>query len=550
MTKSVYVLAPEALVGKSAIALGAIESFAAQREKVGVFRPVLRTEGIDTTLETLLETADTGQSYDQAYGVRYADVRQDPDAAITTIIGRFDALKGSYDRIVILGSDFADVIEPIEFSFNVQIAANLNSPALLVLSGRGNTPTDLRHAVDFCLKEIKRQYVTPLGVVAIGLDADYLDEYDQALASLDVPMTMTVPGVVSSLAEMPADFVSIVDNTESHIRTPLMFQYELMTRAAADKRTIVLPEALEPRILNSAAILLQHNIANLILLGDKTAIEAKAAELGADISGAKIQDPTDPTLVESFAVEYAKLRAHKGMTLEKARETLTDLSYFGTMMIHMGMADGMVSGAVHTTANTIRPSLEFIKTKPGVAIVSGYFLMCLPDRVYVFADCAVNPNPSASDLADIGLASANTAESFEIEPKVALLSYSTGTSGTGPDVDMVAEATRLLRERAPELPVEGPIQFDAAVDPVVAKTKLPGSKVAGHATVFIFPNLNTGNTTYKAVQRTANAVAIGPILQGLRKPVNDLSRGSLVADIINTVAITAIQAQADPAVAF
>jgi len=550
MTNSVYVLAPEALVGKSAIALGAIEAFSNAGKKVGVFRPIMRTEGHDTTLDTLLETADTGQSYEQAYGVRYAEVREDPEAAITAIIGRFQTIKDSFDAIVILGSDYSDVIESIEFSLNAQIAANLNSPALLVVSGRGKYPKDLRHAVDFCLREITRQCVTPLGVVAIGLDADFIYDYDQALANLDVPLKVTVPGAVSSLTPMPADFVDVVERTQSNVRTPLMFQYELMTQAKADKRTIVLPEALEPRILTSASILLKQDIVNLILLGDETEIQAKAAELGVDISKAKVQDPSDPALLEKFAEEYAKLRAHKGMTIEKARETLNDLSYFGTMMIHMGMADGMVSGAVHTTANTIRPSLEFIKTKPGVAIVSGYFLMCLTDRVLVFADCAVTPNPTASNLADIGLASAQTAKSFGIEPRVALLSYSTGTSGTGPDVDRVAEGTRLLRERAPELPVEGPIQFDAAIDPVVAKTKLPGSPVAGHATVFIFPDLSTGNTTYKAVQRTANALAIGPVLQGLRKPVNDLSRGSLVADIVNTVAITAIQAQADPAVPF
>jgi phosphate acetyltransferase len=238
------------------------------------------------------------------------------------------------------------------------------------------------------------------------------------------------------------------------------------------------------------------------------------------------------------------------MTLDRARQTLTDLSYFATMMIHFGMADGMVSGAIHTTANTIRPSLEFIKTKPGVALVSGYFLMCLPDQVLVFADCAVNPNPSAAQLADIAQASADTARSFEIAPRVALLSYSTAGSGSGPDVDLVTEATELLQTKAPDLPVAGPIQFDAAVDQAVAATKLPGSKVAGHATVFVFPDLDSGNITYKAVQRTAHTLALGPVLQGLRKPVNDLSRGALVDDIVNTVAITAIQAQSDPPAQF
>ena len=548
MTQSVYILAPEALVGKSAIALGAIEAFAKSGQKVGVFRPIVRAEH-DTTLETMLEATDNGQTYESGFGATYNDVREDTEGAITAIIDKFQAIKPDYDTIVILGSDFSDVIGPIEFALNAQIAANLNSPAILVISGRGKFPVDLHHAIDFCLREITDQCVTPLGVVATGLDADYLADYNKELRGIDLPVVVALPGAVASMATMPPDFVEKAAQAKSDVRTPLRFQYELMKQAQSDTRTIVLPESNDERVLRSAAIILQRKIANLILLGDPAEVRNHARALNLDLSAATIQDPTDPVLVERFAQEYAKLRAHKGMTIEKARETLKDLAYFGTMMIHMGLADGLVSGAIHTTANTIRPALEFIKTKPGVAIVSGYFLMCLPDRVLVFADCAVNPNPTPQNLADIGLASAETAVSFGIEPRVALLSYSTGTSGFGPDVDRVAEATRLLRERAPELPVEGPIQFDAAIDPVVAKTKLPGSPVAGHATVFVFPDLDTGNTTYKAVQRTANALAIGPILQGLKKPVNDLSRGALVDDIVNTIAITAIQAQADPAVA-
>ncbi|MFZ2164581.1 MAG: phosphate acetyltransferase, partial [Propionibacteriaceae bacterium] len=268
----------------------------------------------------------------------------------------------------------------------------------------------------------------------------------------------------------------------------------------------------------------------------------RANQNGWGLDDVTIVDPTDPELVEKFAEEYARLRAHKGVTVEQAREKLKDLSYFGTMMVHFGMADGMVSGAINTTANTIRPSLEFIKTRPGVKVVSGAFLMCLADRVVVYADCAVNPDPSAEELADIAISSAETAEAFGIEPRVAMLSYSTGTSGFGADVDKVRTATEIVRGRRPDLALEGPIQFDAAVDPDVARTKLPNSPVAGKATVFIFPDLNTGNNTYKAVQRSSGAVAVGPVLQGLNKAVNDLSRGATVDDIVNTVAITAIQA--------
>ncbi|GGL89708.1 phosphate acetyltransferase [Nakamurella endophytica] len=332
------------------------------------------------------------------------------------------------------------------------------------------------------------------------------------------------------------------DVARSGVVTPLMFQYQLLERARADRRHIVLPEGDDDRILTATATLLRLGVARLTLLGDETAIRARASALGMDISEAAVVSPDDPELVERFAAEYTRLRAAKGMTLQRARETVRDVSYFGTMMVHLGLADGMVSGATHTTAHTIRPSFEIIKTAPGTAIVSSVFLMCLTDRVLVYGDCAVNPDPTAEQLADIAVSSAATAARFGIEPRVALLSYSTGTSGGGADVDKVRAATDLVKRARPDLLVEGPIQYDAAVDAGVARSKLPGSAVAGRATVLIFPDLNTGNNTYKAVQRSAGAVAIGPVLQGLNKPVNDLSRGALVADIVNTVAITAIQA--------
>jgi phosphate acetyltransferase len=341
-----------------------------------------------------------------------------------------------------------------------------------------------------------------------------------------------------------AALLAAINVSASDVRTPLMFEYQLVERARADRQRIVLPESEDDRILEAAAILLRRGVANLILLGDETKVRARASALGLDLDEASIVSPLDPELVEIFAAAYAEARAHKGMTLERARDIVTDISYFGTMMVHLGMADGMVSGAVNTTAHTIRPGLEFIKTKPGVNTVSSVFLMCLADRVLAYGDCAVIPEPTVEQLADIAISSAETAQQFGIEPRVAMLSYSTGTSGSGADVEKVRAATELVRQRAPDLMLEGPIQYDAAVDPEVARTKLPNSPVAGRATVFIFPDLNTGNNTYKAVQRSAHAIAIGPVLQGLRKPVNDLSRGALVEDIVNTVAITAVQAQA------
>lgn len=362
------------------------------------------------------------------------------------------------------------------------------------------------------------------------ISADSRTRYDRALALFQAHVDITQLTEQLGLAE-------------AHVVTPLMFQYGLIERARTDRRRIVLPEGDDDRILRAAATLLAREVADLTILGDEAAIRGRAAELGIDIAAAQVLSPNDPGLVERFAAEYARLRAHKGITIAQAADTVTDVSYFGTMMVHLGLADGMVSGAAHTTAHTIRPSFEIIKTKPGVNVVSSVFLMALADRVLVYGDCAVIPDPTSEQLADIAVSSATTARQFGIDPRVAMLSYSTGESGSGADVDKVRAATALVRERAPELPVEGPIQYDAAADAAVAKAKLPDSAVAGRATVFVFPDLNTGNNTYKAVQRSAGAVAIGPVLQGLNKPINDLSRGALVADIVNTVAITAIQAQ-------
>ncbi|UCM90571.1 phosphate acetyltransferase [Streptomyces marincola] len=329
--------------------------------------------------------------------------------------------------------------------------------------------------------------------------------------------------------------------------TPMMFEHRLIERARADLKHVVLPEGTDERVLRAAEVLLRRNVCELTLLGDEAAVRKRAADLGVDLGGGEspvqIVDPVTSPLRERFAEVYAGLRAHRGVTYELAYDVVADVSYFGTLMVREGLADGMVSGAAHSTAATIRPAFEVIRTKPEASIVSSVFFMCLADKVLAYGDCAVNPDPDAAQLADIAIQSAATAAQFGVEPRIAMLSYSTGTSGSGADVDKVREATELVRRQRPDLKVEGPIQYDAAVEPSVAATKLPGSEVAGQATVLVFPDLNTGNNTYKAVQRSAGAVAVGPVLQGLRKPVNDLSRGALVQDIVNTVAITAIQAQ-------
>jgi phosphate acetyltransferase len=334
-----------------------------------------------------------------------------------------------------------------------------------------------------------------------------------------------------------------IEVTRTERVTPLMFEQRLVERARAARRHIVLPEGGDDRVLQAAEQVLLRGMAELTVLGDPDAVRNRAAALGLDLAELRIEDPQRSAWRQDFADTYHQLRRHKGVAPQLAEDLMADVSYFGTMMVHKGLADGMVSGAAHTTAHTIRPAFEFIRTVPGTSIVSSVFFMLLADRVLVYGDCAVVPNPNAEQLADIAVASAGTAAQFRIQPRVALLSYSTGESGAGSDVEKVRQATAIARERRPDLLIEGPIQYDAAIDPEVARSKLPDSQVAGRATVFVFPDLNTGNNTYKAVQRSANAVAVGPVLQGLRKPVNDLSRGATVADIVNTVAITAIQAQ-------
>ncbi|MFM1786664.1 MAG: phosphate acetyltransferase [Actinomycetota bacterium] len=354
--------------------------------------------------------------------------------------------------------------------------------------------------------------------------------------------------IAAALAEFSAGVA--IDELEKNIQlsetvviTPLMFTVNILEKARSEKKHIVLPEGDDERILRAADELLHGEIVNLTILGKVEEIKTLARHLGLDISAAQIVDPEDSPLRKEFADEYAKLRAHKGIGWQDAFDRMSDPSYFGTMLVYKGYADGMVSGATHTTAETIRPALEVIKTVPGVSLVSSTFLMCMPDKVLAFADCAVNPDPNSEQLAEIALSTAATAQAFGITPRIAMLSYSTGDSGTGADVEKVRKATEILQAARPDLPIAGPIQYDAAVDAGVAEAKMPGNAVAGKATVLIFPDLNSGNTAYKAVQRSANAIAVGPVLQGLKKPVNDLSRGCTIPDIVSTVAITAIQAQ-------
>ena len=470
----------------------------------------------------------------------------------TVLVGSADSMQREVDDFL-AGSGHLQTLLPL-----------LTDGALVVASG---DRADL--AVGTAASALSRDMPTPSGVVltcghrpdpmtlslleasglpVVAVDADTYRTLHSLEGLRGEIRTSSRRKIAAALGEFASGVA--VDELTSRIRlshtdvvTPLMFSFALLERARADRRRIVLPEGTDERILRATEELIHAGVVDITLLGNPSEIQARAVAMGVDLSGVEIIDPATSPLRDEFARVYADLRRHKGMTLDQAYDAVSDVSYFGTLLVHTGRVDGMVSGATHTTAHTIRPALEIIRTTPGALLVSSAFLMCLPDRVLVFADCAVNPDPTAEQLADIAVNSAETARAFGVEPAVAMVSYSTGSSGTGSDVDKVRTATELVAARRPDLPLAGPIQYDAAVDAGVGAVKLPGNPVAGHATVLIFPDLNTGNTTYKAVQRSADAVAIGPVLQGLRRPVNDLSRGCTVPDIVNTVAITAIQAQ-------
>ena len=436
----------------------------------------------------------------------------------------------------VLSSKFSQGVTILPISDDDEFKVfTLNEAITLLNSGKEN---ELIKAVMDKFSSIKAEFI-----IIIGSGDELLDSL--LARNLNAPFLLSNQTAYKAklLGFKSLKSIDEIKNTQSNYITPLKFETLLYQKAAQKPKTVVLPESDDDRILKACDILLRSNAVGITLLGDKGQISQRASELGLNLDKADIINPANSELLEEFATTLYDLRKSKGMELEKAKELIKDRTYFGTMLVYKGLANAMVSGASTTTAQTIRPALQFIKTKPGVTSVSGSFIMCANGQIHFYADCAIMPNPSPSDLAGVAIATAATAREFGFEPKVAMLSYSTGDSGSGPSVDAIIEATKILKELDPSLDVEGPIQFDAAIDPVVAAKKLPNSKVAGNANVFIFPDLNCGNICYKAVQRTANALAIGPILQGLNKPINDLSRGCLVEDIVNTALISAIQGE-------
>jgi len=693
MSKNLYIAASEAEAGKSLVVLGMMDFLSRHITKIGFFRPIVRSaEKMDNHIRLIYERFNLDFDYSDMYGLTSDEMMRlisdgDNDAIQAIVLNKYKNLERKCDFVLVEGSDFRTHLSSYEFDFNVQVANNLGSPIMAVVSGQRKNVLEVVDSVqvmkevlarekcqqlgtivnranradvnkigalldknkvdgelDFVIPEqeffqrvtvrqimdslnAKRLYgekenlnfvVNDIKIAAMGLEniltyvsegtlfiapSDRLDtlaalsltlisgnypkiagilltgdfnpskEFMRLLEGLQkLPITILKVNTDTYTAAMQIDKIRAVLNPENDQRissalahfekhvnsklladkvtinksegvSPLMFEYELFERARANRKHIVLPEGLDDRILKAADMLMKRNVVDITLLGNEEEIYKKAASLRVNLENVNIIDPYDNDLVPEYASTYFKLRKHKGITKETATDLMHDVSYLGTMMVYKGHADGMVSGAAHTTQHTIRPAFEFVKTKPGVSIVSSSFLMCMPDRVLVYGDCAVNPNPNSEELADIAISSADTAVKFGIEPRIAMLSYSTGKSGKGTDVEKVRRATEIVQEKRPDLLTEGPIQYDAAIDKTVAMAKMPDSQVAGRATIFIFPDLNTGNNLYKAVQRSANVVAIGPVLQGLNKPVNDLSRGCLVKDIVNTVVITAIQAQ-------
>jgi phosphate acetyltransferase len=668
-------------------------------QKVAYFKPIINPDlktRRDVHIDTVLEYFKLPLQYDETFAFTRQQAlklleKESQSEMIDTIIHKVKKLEEAHDFTIIDGSDFVGEGTAFEFEANINIAKNLGSPAIIVVSGEKKTTSDVINSVLTVLRNFEMREVQVIGVIVNKVKQDQLKDVkdllplqlnkeiilsvipedknlsaptmkeiyeqlgakvvcgeDQLTNQVDNFITgaMQVPQFLNHIKEnvvivTPADRGDIVisaiqanlsmnypkvagivltvggkldkpvqrlvdglssvipiisvksgtfettarlgtihsritaDNTKkvllaidtfdkyvdvksleeklvtyhSELLTPHMFQYQITKKAKAFRKHIVLPEGDDDRILKAAARLLNQQIVNLTILGDAHQIAASIKRLGLNFEHTRLDivNPVESPLYNDYVQTLYELRKSKNVSLETARDLMTDVSYFGTMMVYKGHADGMVSGANHTTQHTIRPALQFVKTKPGISIVSSIFFMCLPDRVAVFGDCAVNPDPTAEELAEIAISSAESSRRFGIEPRIAMLSYSSGTSGEGSYVEKVRQATRLVKEKRPDFKVEGPIQYDAAVDPVVGKQKLPNSEVAGKANVFIFPDLNTGNNTYKAVQRETGALAIGPMLQGLNKPVNDLSRGCTVDDIFNTVIITAIQSQENSA---
>lgn len=548
----ITIIGTEADEGRNAIALGLVQTLT-KHYQTAIFRPTAQHD--DPLTAQLQAMSNVELSSSAAVAMCPCKARKHKQGVRADIVAAYhEAISNTQaESCVIVGESQSAVYDPSQFSFEANVAADLASPVLLTVSATHRDVQAILATIEAAEASVQLSGTQVIAVMVTDCSEAIADELRKSYEHANIPL-WTIPKVSTTDATKAYEVFSqhvdkqvLLDTLNQPFTaptTPYAFQYSLLGKAKANKKTIVLPEGQEPRILRAADYLLERDIVNLIIVGEREAVLKQGEELGlTHLEKAIFQSMHDEEILAPMVKKLCELRAKKGMTEEHARTQLQDASYFGTMLVVLGKADGLVSGSVNSTANTVRPALQVIKTKPGASLVSGSFIMCFADHVAVFADCAINTNPTAEQLADIAIQSAQTAQAFGLEPKVGMLSYSTLGSGKGPDVDLVEEATSIVREKAPELQVVGSIQFDAAWSPTVAATKAKGNPVAGHVNVFVFPNLCAGNIAYKAVQRSSGALAVGPILQGLNKPVNDLSRGALVQDIVNTVALTAIEAQ-------
>lgn len=548
--QSLNILGPES----SAVDLAAqrVLSLLSSTYSTAVFRPAAPVD--DPFTAELTSLASASMKTEQAVGVRPCQARHDRLGTRATVVSAYHSMieEVNPQAVVVVNRNTTTISDPQSFIWEAQVAADLQTCVLLAVSGKNRTANEIRETLNACSASISKTGASVYAVCVIVCSQEQKKETTGLLKDYNVPVWI-LPccdkcersaedsncGPIESFPK--EELLAVLSKDYSAPVTPYAFEYNLLSQAKASGKTIVLPEGEEDRIIQAADYLLERQIVNLLIVGNKDSIMARAKELNLQsLEKATFQAMDDETVLEPMIEKLCQLRASKGLTPEDARRQLTDPSYFGTMLVVMGKADGLVSGSVNSTANTVRPALQVIKTRPDASLVSGAFIMCFADHIAIFADCAINLNPNAGQLADIALQSARTARSFGLEPRIGMLSYSTLGSGKGPDVDLVEEATALVKERDSSVEVVGSIQFDAAWSPEVAATKAKGNTTAGHVNVFVFPDLCAGNIAYKAVQRSSGAVAVGPVLQGLNKPVNDLSRGATVRDIINTIALTAV----------
>ena len=584
----VSVFSPDYSAGRLTVTIGLLHTLSQAYAQTTVFQPI-STNSSAANMTIALRAAQRFSHPLAPAGRAPVDINSDRtqhiglDTSSTSsfsrteldIVTRFHTNPqiASADAVVCMSSDNPVIADPYLLHDNSALAADLQASVVVVINGENLSACaiaqSLRSSISFVEEagnKVIGAFVCPgnpelrqdvlINLVDYELpvwfvenvdteeSADFHDADSSHIAHLDAIIDQHLAAFQKAVE--PLQLLPLIVRDRPRVLTPANFQYRLMHQAAQQKKTIILPEGDDDRILRAADYLLEFNAFHAVIVGDASQITRHAEALGLThvASQATIQSMNDEELISRMVPELVRIRAKHGMTEEQAREALKDPSTFGTMYVQLGLADGMVSGARHSTANTVRPALQIIKTRPGIKLASGVMVMCLGRRVDIYADVALLPNPTASQLAEIAGESARTARQFGLDPYIGMLSYSTVDSGKGPDVDLVKEATQIAKETFPKEKITGPIQFDAAWDATVAALKAPGDSVAGHVNTFVMPSLSASNIGIKAIQRVGEGVAIGPILQGLNKPVNDLSRGATTRDIINTIALTCVQAQA------